>query len=530
MLKKGERQIMKIYFETLCFVLKDLISKEKISSFENEIGSFRYASMQCGANPNAAYILYADSDDIFSFREFLRKDLPETGLNFLIISDADCDLDKNYPEAIFSEKDNYALIRTEKNHEDITSVIEEKYLELIKWESSFNEILLYEDDINKFFALGKRYLPYQYFIFDRDLNSVYNSDERMISSENYYRSLEQYLYRDLISDKAFHDAANETDIFYYENLEGVWGLCSNVRAGKEYIARIIVIVGKSKDAVHKGCENLFRIYSEYVNRAFGSGKFSVEQHSSDQPHRILKEAAGGKRFPLQTLNINFDHFLKDSPRNFSVIIFRFYNEELWPAQLEVTLPYMAASLEKVFSGSIACALKEEIVLLMKHADNSDPDFLKKIASFVRENLCKAGISPEFEDLADISFAVNSARAALETGNESRPHLWYYTFDDLRLEYILSCCTKNISADLICHPAIKTLKKYDAKHSGELCRTLYVYIKNNLNMTQAAEEMFIHRTTFFHRMNKIRELTKLDLDDPKTVLELKISYEIIKKEG
>ncbi|MBR3245903.1 MAG: helix-turn-helix domain-containing protein [Lachnospiraceae bacterium] len=48
----------------------------------------------------------------------------------------------------------------------------------------------------------------------------------------------------------------------------------------------------------------------------------------------------------------------------------------------------------------------------------------------------------------------------------------------------------------------------------------------MSSAQAAEALFIHRTTLFRRMNQIKELTGLDLDDSDLMLELQLSYRIL----
>ena len=49
----------------------------------------------------------------------------------------------------------------------------------------------------------------------------------------------------------------------------------------------------------------------------------------------------------------------------------------------------------------------------------------------------------------------------------------------------------------------------------------------MNMTRAAENLYIHRTTFCRRMDHIRKLTGLELEDPDTVLTLQLSCRIRK---
>jgi hypothetical protein len=45
---------------------------------------------------------------------------------------------------------------------------------------------------------------------------------------------------------------------------------------------------------------------------------------------------------------------------------------------------------------------------------------------------------------------------------------------------------------------------------ELTETIYAFFKHNLNITDTANELFLHRNTLIYRLNKIQQLTELDI--------------------
>ena len=71
-----------------------------------------------------------------------------------------------------------------------------------------------------------------------------------------------------------------------------------------------------------------------------------------------------------------------------------------------------------------------------------------------------------------------------------------------------------------------LAEYDKAHEGSLSETLKTFIDKKQNVTQAAEALFVHRTTLFRRLNQIRELTGIDLDDQRECLTLQLSYYLL----
>lgn len=116
-------------------------------------------------------------------------------------------------------------------------------------------------------------------------------------------------------------------------------------------------------------------------------------------------------------------------------------------------------------------------------------------------------------------------AALRIGHQKQPYFWYYLFDDYRLTYMLEKAKEELPASMLCHPAIQQLRSYDHANDTELAETLQAYLQCNLNMTAAAERLYIHRTTFCRRMNHIRKLTCLDFSDPDTTPTLLLSYRL-----
>jgi purine catabolism regulator len=62
-------------------------------------------------------------------------------------------------------------------------------------------------------------------------------------------------------------------------------------------------------------------------------------------------------------------------------------------------------------------------------------------------------------------------------------------------------------------------------SGDYIKTLEVYFEYNGNQSQAAEALYIHRNTLSYRMDRISEITGLDLDHTETRLAVQLALRI-----
>ena len=57
-----------------------------------------------------------------------------------------------------------------------------------------------------------------------------------------------------------------------------------------------------------------------------------------------------------------------------------------------------------------------------------------------------------------------------------------------------------------------LLDYDRDNNNYYLPTLRVYLSNNCNMTQTARQLFLHRHTLINRLNKIEDISGLNLND------------------
>ena len=156
------------------------------------------------------------------------------------------------------------------------------------------------------------------------------------------------------------------------------------------------------------------------------------------------------------------------------------------------------------------------------------DVLSSLAILLREGLLKMGASSEIYDFMQISQGYYQARMALELGKRSGSMNWCCRFDDYLLEYLLNQGGEHLSPELLCSNKLLILKQYDEKNKTELYLTLQVYLELERNVLQTAKALFIHRSTLFYRLERIRKLADIDYEDAKERLVLLLSFQILEQ--
>ena len=83
--------------------------------------------------------------------------------------------------------------------------------------------------------------------------------------------------------------------------------------------------------------------------------------------------------------------------------------------------------------------------------------------------------------------------------------------------------------MVSHEGLLALQRHDAAQHTEYMKTLRVYLDQNLNAMQTAKELFIHRSTFLYRLEKIKEILDSRLDDPDELVYLALSFRLLDNE-
>ena len=187
------------------------------------------------------------------------------------------------------------------------------------------------------------------------------------------------------------------------------------------------------------------------------------------------------------------------------------------------------TLEHMYSESIAIKHKQGLILILNLTQNAhlqNYKFLDTFSPFIRESMYKCGISAAVKGFSNLNYAYMQATFALQYGLSHMEHFWYFKFEDFYLQYMISQIVDQFPSEYVCHPALHQMRLYDEKNKTELYQTLYVFMNCQYNSSKAARELHIHRTTLLYRLDKIYELTNINLENWETRLHLMFSYQLL----
>lgn len=152
---------------------------------------------------------------------------------------------------------------------------------------------------------------------------------------------------------------------------------------------------------------------------------------------------------------------------------------------------------------------------------------EQLAGRTPSGLVGAGISRPLLGLSELRQAYREAKDALGIGAELGDREKTTFYGDLKLFQLL-LVLKERNLDHLKRFHIETLGalvEQDERKQSELIHTLNGFFEANGNVAKAAENLQVHRNTLVYRLDRIKELTDMDLDDPDDRLILHLALKI-----
>jgi len=138
-------------------------------------------------------------------------------------------------------------------------------------------------------------------------------------------------------------------------------------------------------------------------------------------------------------------------------------------------------------------------------------FLKKRATYLAETLAKIhtrspitiGVGQYYPDLGGLRKSYQDAKLALGVGTKVWGSGRVYHIKDVGMYITLANTTTERKAELA-HQILNPLMR-----DTQLFTTVQTFLANNLNLTDAATKLHIHRNTLIYRLDKTKKLIALD---------------------
>lgn len=183
-----------------------------------------------------------------------------------------------------------------------------------------------------------------------------------------------------------------------------------------------------------------------------------------------------------------------------------------------------------FHASVLTQAREnEVVIFARLEPRQGVESARHIADSIRRQASAEfandplaiGIGRPVDALIGLRDSYREARQALSMARRlAEPNPLY--FGELNVYRLLFQLEYSPELGSFCLETIGTLIEYDRAQGTDLIETLNAYFAHKGNLSATAEALFVHRNTLLYRMERIHEISGLDLDNPETRLSIQLA--------
>ena len=240
--------------------------------------------------------------------------------------------------------------------------------------------------------------------------------------------------------------------------------------------------------------------------------------------RTLAEIISGKMTDYSVIQNHLSEYGWESSHSYCCMTLKMTSLD----SQNLTSHFLCHHFEEIVPGSCAFQYEDELVVFINltRFDGTVDRLLLTTTPFLRDSFLKTGISNAVRGTIDLRYCYLQARIALDSGSKYQNYRWVHRFDNISIDYLCDCCIRDMPAHMVCSEKLIRLREYDNAHNSQFSKTLRTFLDTHLNAVQAAKRLFIHRSTFLYRLERIREIIDIDFNDEEMLFYLMLSFRIL----
>ena len=178
------------------------------------------------------------------------------------------------------------------------------------------------------------------------------------------------------------------------------------------------------------------------------------------------------------------------------------------------------------SGHILYSHEIFFVVNLSRNTMSREQILSLITPFLRDNLLLISSGPEFQDFKLLYYFYRLAQQSMAIGMKSDPTFWHFHVENYLLDILIQKCKYHTLPEAFIPNGLNSLIVYDRQHGTDYTGLLKIYLECERSIVRTIKQAYLHRNTFLYRLDRIKEISGLDLDDPKMRLTLMICFKML----
>lgn len=166
-------------------------------------------------------------------------------------------------------------------------------------------------------------------------------------------------------------------------------------------------------------------------------------------------------------------------------------------------------IEAAFPACCAFSQPPVIAAVIRTDHTDSASILASLDELCAQERVRFGICESQQGLGGLSECLSLAKTVLDHTKSSGRNT--ASFSDIAEDYLTKRVVSEFSASLVCLRSVFEMAQYDREHNTNYVETSDRYVKNRFNAVKTANDLFIHRSTFLYRLERIKTQFGLDLE-------------------
>ena len=190
--------------------------------------------------------------------------------------------------------------------------------------------------------------------------------------------------------------------------------------------------------------------------------------------------------------------------------------------------FLKQSIETLFLNYKSIFYKEHVLIILDLDDEKKLEDIidKDVISFLQKHDIVLVISNFFSHILDLNKHYKQAMKSINIIHMLEINGNIFHHDDLIFYHLLKDMSEDFELMDYCSQSVYKLLEYDMKNNTKYYLTLKTYIEEDKNAIKTADKLFVHRNTINYRLNKIKEIMDVDLDNGDELFRISMSINIL----
>ena len=152
--------------------------------------------------------------------------------------------------------------------------------------------------------------------------------------------------------------------------------------------------------------------------------------------------------------------------------------------------------------------------------------VERLKTVLRDFHLYTGVSLMFNDFNNFPLYYKQAEIALKCGIKENNAEWIHCFEEYCFSYMLDRCAEELLPETLFPPALRKLIEHDRRKSTSYVETLRAYLENDLKPAKAMKALYIQRSTFLYRLDRINEMMGVNLENARTKIHFLLAFQLM----